>query len=109
MTQQTEDPPDALTVLGNETRVAIPRELADAENALSFTDLRERVGIRDTGKFNYNLTKLCSCFVRETEGGYELGHAGTRVIDATTPRRSTSPTPARSVGPRTVRSSFTST
>ena len=86
MTQQTEDPPDALTVLGNETRVAIPRELADAENALSFTDLRERVGIRDTGKFNYNLTKLCSCFVRETEGGYELGHAGTRVIDATTPR-----------------------
>lgn len=40
------------------------------------------MGIRDTGKFNYHLTKLCAYFVRETETGYELGHAGSRVIAA---------------------------
>ncbi|MGN8212691.1 DUF7347 domain-containing protein [Halococcus salifodinae] len=39
-----------LSALGNETRVAIHREIADAEDALSFSDLRERVGTRDSGK-----------------------------------------------------------
>jgi len=77
-----EDPTDALEVLGNEIRMAILRELAEADGALTFTELRERVGVRDTGKFNYHLTKLCAYFVRETDGGYELGHAGSRVIAA---------------------------
>jgi len=76
------DSMDELAVLGNEIRMSILRELADAEGSLSFTELRERVGIRDTGKFNYHLTKLCEYFVRQTESGYELGHAGTRVITA---------------------------
>ena len=82
MAPQTSDPTDALEVLGNETRMAILQELADADRTLSFSDLRERVGTRDTGKFNYHLRKLCAYFVRQTEGGYELGHAGTRVIAA---------------------------
>ncbi|MFC4450424.1 DUF7347 domain-containing protein [Halorussus aquaticus] len=81
----SEDVTDALEVLGNEIRVSILRELADADGPLSFTELRERVGIRDTGKFNYHLTKLCSYFVRDTEGGYELGHAGSRVVAAADP------------------------
>ena len=76
------DPTDALEVLGNEIRMATLRELAEADGPLTFTELRERVGLRDTGKFNYHLTKLCSYFVRETDGGYELGHAGSRVIAA---------------------------
>ena len=76
------DPTDALAVLGNEIRMAILRELADAEGALSYTELRKRVGLRDSGKFNYHLTRLCRYFVREVDGGYELGHAGTRVIAA---------------------------
>lgn len=82
MRRHEDDPTDALEVLGNEIRMGILRELAEAEHALTFTELRERVGIRDTGKFNYHLTKLCSYFVRDTESGYELGHAGSRVIAA---------------------------
>lgn len=76
------DSTDALAVLGNEIRMTILRELAEAEGALSYTELRERAGLRDSGKFNYHLTKLCRYFVREVEDGYELGHAGTRVIAA---------------------------
>lgn len=82
MAGHMQNPTDALAVLGNETRMSILRELADADSALSFTELRERVGIRDSGKFNYHLSKLCAYFVRETEVGYELGHAGSRVISA---------------------------
>lgn len=78
----SEDVTDALDVLANEIRVSILRELADADGPLTFTQLRERTGVRDTGKFNYHLTKLRSYFVRETEGGYELGHAGSRVVAA---------------------------
>lgn len=78
----TEDPADALAVLGDETRMAILRELAEAAGPLAFSELRERAGVRDTGRFNYHLTKLCEYFVRETPEGYELGHAGSRVIDA---------------------------
>jgi hypothetical protein len=73
---------DALSVLGNETRIRILRTLADAAGPLTFTELREAVGIRDTGKFNYHLTKLCEYFVTETQDGYELGHAGSRVVAA---------------------------
>lgn len=85
MTLHTGAPTDALEVLGNDVRISILRELADAESSLSFTELRERVDIRDTGRFNYHLTKLCEYFVRQTETGYELGHAGTRVITAANP------------------------
>lgn len=73
---------DALEVLGNEIRMDIVRELAEADEPLSFTELRERVGLRDSGKFNYHLTRLCSYFVRDTGDGYELGHAGTRLVAA---------------------------
>jgi hypothetical protein len=85
MAERTEDATYALEALGNEIRMSILRELADADGSLSFTELRKRVGLRDTGKFNYLLTKLCEYFVRQTETGYELGHAGTRVIAAVVP------------------------
>lgn len=73
---------EPLSVLGNEIRIRILQTLADADDALTFTELRESVDVRDTGKFNYHLTKLCEYFVRETTDGYELGHAGSRVISA---------------------------
>ncbi|WP_267642940.1 winged helix-turn-helix domain-containing protein [Haloarchaeobius amylolyticus] len=79
------DATDALEVLGNELRMRILRELAAAEEPLPFSTLRERAGIRDTGKFNYHLTRLCEYYVREVADGYELGHAGTRVIAAAEP------------------------
>ncbi|ELZ27702.1 hypothetical protein C475_07270 [Halosimplex carlsbadense 2-9-1] len=83
MTSPVDDPAEAFDVLGDETRLSILRALADAEEPLSFTRLRERCGVADSGRFSYHLRRLCEYFVRETEGGYELGHAGGRVIAAT--------------------------
>lgn len=77
------DPTDALSVLADETRIAILRALADADEPLSFSRLRERADVRDSGRFSYHLQRLCEYFVRETPEGYELGHAGARLIDAT--------------------------
>jgi len=69
-------------VLGNEVRIRILRSLADAGDPLIFTELREAAGVRDTGRFNYHLKQLCEYFVRERSDGYELSHAGDRVIAA---------------------------
>jgi len=80
MTTPVDDPADAFDVLGDETRLSILRALADAEEPLSFTRLRERCGVADSGRFSYHLRRLCEYFVRETERGYELGHAGSRVV-----------------------------
>ncbi|ERH08552.1 MAG: hypothetical protein J07HX64_00293 [halophilic archaeon J07HX64] len=71
---------DALAALGNEHRIRILRALAEAETPLSFSELRRRVGIDDTGRFNYHLGELCGRFVRNGESGYELGTAGERVV-----------------------------
>jgi DNA-binding transcriptional ArsR family regulator len=71
---------DALTALASEHRIEILRVLADADEPLAFSDLRDLVGMYDTGQFNYHLTELCERFVRETSAGYELGHAGERVV-----------------------------
>ncbi|QZP36466.1 DUF7347 domain-containing protein [Halobaculum magnesiiphilum] len=74
------DAADALSALASEHRIAILRELAAADGPLSFSTLRERVGMRDTGRFNYHLGELRGRFVRERDGGYVLGHAGERVV-----------------------------
>lgn len=77
----SDDPTDPLTALGHELRIEILRELAAADEPLAFSTLRDRVGERDTGRFNYHLTELCRYFVRDGTEGYELGPAGSRVID----------------------------
>ncbi|WP_435063310.1 DUF7347 domain-containing protein [Halobaculum sp. EA56] len=74
------DAADALSALASEHRIAIIRELAAADGPLSFSELRGRVGMRDTGRFNYHLGELRGRFVRERDGGYVLGHAGERVV-----------------------------
>lgn len=71
---------DALSALASEHRIEILRALAEADEPLAFSDLRESIEMYDTGRFNYHLTQLCGRFVRETNGGYELGHAGERVV-----------------------------
>jgi len=76
-------PPDeAFAVLGNETRMGILRALGDADGPLSFSELRDRVGTRDSGRFNYHLERLAGHFVRKTGDGYALGRPGRRVIEA---------------------------
>jgi DNA-binding HxlR family transcriptional regulator len=54
---------EAFEVLGNGIRTAMVLELADA-GPLSFSELRERVGVTDSGRFNYHLEKLVGRFVR---------------------------------------------
>jgi len=73
---------EAFGVLGNETRLRTLQCLFDADEPLTFSDLREGVGMRDSGQFNYHLDKLLGTFARVTEDGYELTAAGTQVAGA---------------------------
>lgn len=72
----------AFSMLSDETRLDILRALYAADEPLSFSELRERVGTRDSGQFNYHLGKLTEHFVDQGEAGYELGPAGVRVLGA---------------------------
>lgn len=71
---------DAFALLGNETRMGILRALWEERDpfvptddyALSFTELRKRIGATDPGRFNYHLNELVDDFVRRTDSGYVL-------------------------------------
>ena len=71
-----------LALLSDERRVAIVRELAAAGAVpgspvtISFSELLERVGIRDSGQFNYHLGRLRGRFVDRTDEGYRLTPTG---------------------------------
>lgn len=78
----TLSPDEAFALLGNETRLAILRTLAAAGEPLSFTELRNRVGIRQGGQFNYHLDKVVGHFVDKREDGYVLRQTGKRVVEA---------------------------
>jgi hypothetical protein len=73
---------EAFSVLADETRLAILQELWWADGPLPFSDLRDRVGATDSGRFNYHLKKLTDHFVERTDDGYELGTAAIRVMGA---------------------------
>jgi DNA-binding transcriptional ArsR family regulator len=75
-------PDEAFSVLGNETRVRMLQTLGEAAGPLSFTELRDRVGIRQGAQFNYHLDKLVGHFVAKTDDGYALRQAGRRVVEA---------------------------
>ncbi|MDY6764560.1 MAG: winged helix-turn-helix domain-containing protein [Halobacteria archaeon] len=82
------DPSNLLKVLTDETRVGILEALADAQREspedphLSFSELRERVGTRDSGKFNYHLKRLRGSFIEKTDDGYGLTYTGRRIISS---------------------------
>lgn len=78
----TLSPDDAFAVLGNDTRMAILQTLGDADETLAFSELRDRVGMRDSGQFNYHLEQLVGHFVNQRDEGYELRQAGRRIIEA---------------------------
>ncbi|HZD43168.1 MAG TPA: helix-turn-helix domain-containing protein [Methanomicrobiales archaeon] len=75
-------PEQAFSLLGNDTRIGIIQALWKADEPLSFSDLHDRVDIRDSGQFNYHLNKLVGLFVRQADGKYELTYAGSQVIGA---------------------------
>ncbi|MFD1644292.1 DUF7351 domain-containing protein [Haloarchaeobius litoreus] len=73
-------PPDeAFGLVAHETRVRVLEALLDAAEPLSFSELNDRVGMRDTGQFNYHLGKLTDRFVEERDDGYALTREGARV------------------------------
>lgn len=77
---------EAFSILGSETRLSILLALWDALEPfskggdLSFSELRERVGMTDSGQFNYHLKKLEGDFIKSTDEGYKLRPAGEKVV-----------------------------
>lgn len=81
-------PDEAFALLGHETRIAIMQGLWDTfesagrENVLSYSELFDRVDIRDSGNFSYHLEQLTGPFIRRTDDGYELKQTGINVMRA---------------------------
>jgi len=76
-------PPDeAFGLVAHEARVRTLEALLKADEPLSFSELNDRVGMRDTGQFNYHLGKLVDRFVAEHDDGYGLTREGARVAGA---------------------------
>ena len=85
---------DVFGVVANDTRFEIlqalwdihtesPEEIDGPErDPVPFSDLRERVGVRDSGRFNYHLSELVPRFVQHRADGYALTHAGAQIIGA---------------------------
>ncbi len=73
---------EAFGLVAHETRVRILEVLNEATESLTFTELRRRVDVRDSGQFNYHLGKLDGRYVREADGKYGLTTAGARVVGA---------------------------
>ena len=74
---------EALSIVGEPTRAAIVLELGEARSAdpaasddLAFSELMERVGVEDSGRFNYHLDRLVGTFVEKSDRGYALSLPG---------------------------------
>ena len=75
-------PGEVFELLSNDLRVDIVQTLGESDEPLSFSTLRERTGVRDSGKFNYHLRKLVGHFVSQGAEGYRLTIAGDQVYGA---------------------------
>lgn len=78
---------DIFALLSDETRLAILRELAATSeefglwpDPLSYSELMERVGLDDSGNFNYHLDALRDRFVTKVDGGYRIRRAGIEIV-----------------------------
>jgi len=75
----------AFELLADDTRAAIVRALAARQRdhprdpALAFGALRKAAGVRDSGNFNYHLSKLTGRFVANRDDAYRLTPQGVRV------------------------------
>lgn len=74
---------EAFRLFSHEIRIDILLALWEApEFRLTFSDLQDEVDERDSGKFNYHLSKLVGQYVGHVDEEYELLYPGHRVIDA---------------------------
>lgn len=75
--------PDLFDLLSDGTRRRILVELyQSSEPSLRFSELTRRVGVHDTGRFNYHLGRLRGSLVRKNEDGYRLTARGLEVAEA---------------------------
>lgn len=71
---------DTFRLLSDETRVRILVALAESPDApQGFSELRSRVGMTDSGQFNYHLDRLRERLVTKTHDGYVLTDTGQAV------------------------------
>jgi hypothetical protein len=73
---------EAFALVSDETRFATLAELQTADGPLAFSELRERVGVEDPGRFNYHLGELTGQFVAKADEGYEILPPGERLVGA---------------------------
>lgn len=84
---------NTFSLLANETRLAILLALWEAEEPFSegqwdptegdfvpFSELRERVDVRDSGRFNYHLGQMEGIFIEKTGNGYHLLPTGSKIV-----------------------------
>jgi DNA-binding transcriptional ArsR family regulator len=77
---------EALSILGDETRLEILLALAKEANeqgvgsGLTFSDLREQVGVEDSGRFNYHLNELRDQFVTKLDEEYVARYPGLAIV-----------------------------
>ncbi|ELK55234.1 hypothetical protein D320_05641 [Haloferax sp. BAB-2207] len=76
-------PAEAFGIVADETRLTILEALWESpDRPVPFSELRRRVGVDDSARFNYHLGKLRGQFVRKTDEGYDFRHAGEKVVRA---------------------------
>jgi len=81
-------PDEVFAAVANETRFDILRAVWDltktgtGDGTATFADVRAEAGVRDSGQFNYHLKELIPRFVRKTDEGYDVTHAGSRLVGA---------------------------
>ncbi|MDT3437432.1 transposase [Haloarcula sp. 1CSR25-25] len=79
---------EAFKLLSDEIRLAILLALWEVydphadTNAISFSQLFDRVGVRDSGNFSYHLDRLVGHYVEETDDGYRLRNSGLKIVRA---------------------------
>lgn len=82
VTVERQSPEEAFGLLSNDLRVDILQALGEAGDPQRFSELREAVGERDSGKFNYHLGKLVGHLVVHDDEGYRLSLAGRKMYGA---------------------------
>jgi len=76
---------EIVSVVGDETRlrilIVLTRAVEEGDSpGLSFSELRDRVGVEDSGRFNYHLDKLRDTFVAKVDDRYVARGPGRRVV-----------------------------
>lgn len=80
---QQVEPEEVFAALSDKTRLGILQTLWKSDTqAMTFSELRRTVGMRDPGQFNYHLGKLVGQFVTKTDRRYQLTQAGKHVNGA---------------------------